>query len=292
MNAVLAASAARRPVAAPPPPSAPFSAPLRPILVVEDNPVNQQVLTEALEQLGYSSHVVDNGQLAIEALERGDYPLVMMDCQMPVLDGYQATAEIRRRQVAGAHVPIIAVTAHAFEGEREKALAAGMDDYVTKPLTHAALREVLRRWWPAADGRGTHERATADVATPPPESAKESATRSGTRSTSPEPAVDRPPSSAVAQVFLRVVPEQLALLSAAVERGELAEVRRAAHKLKGACLAVREPSMAQLCARLETQPQDGAATCRQLRRELEDVAERMQRVVDASAEAGPGHHGA
>ena len=186
-------------------------------------------------------------------------------------------------------MPIIAVTAHAFEGEREKALAAGMDDYVTKPLTHAALREVLRRWWPVAERSGaTHEPETADVATPTAESAKESATVSETRAIEQAAVVERAPSSTVAQVFLRVVPEQLALLSAAVERGDVAEVRRAAHKLKGASLAVREPSMAQLCARLEEHPHDGATSCLELRCELEHVAERMRRLVDADTEAGPG----
>jgi signal transduction histidine kinase/CheY-like chemotaxis protein/HPt (histidine-containing phosphotransfer) domain-containing protein len=306
LNAVMAASLARRRMAPPPPPSAPRSAPLRPILVVEDNPVNQQVMTETLEQLGYTSHVVENGQLALDALEQGEYPLVFMDCQMPVLDGYQATAEIRRRQAGRAHVPIIAVTAHAFEGEREKALAAGMDDYVTKPLTHAALRAMLRRWWPPSEPlAASHEPETADIATTTPESAKESATASGTRAVEAgtregdavdanaveRDAVQRPPSSTVAQVFLRVVPEQLGRLGAAVERGDVTEVRRAAHKLKGACLAVREPGMAQVCARLEETPGDGVALCLELRRELERVADRMQRVVEANAAGGQGHAG-
>jgi len=274
LNAVLAASVARRRIAPPPPPSAPRSARLRPILVVEDNPVNQQVMTEALEQLGYASRVVDNGQLALDALEVGDYPLVMMDCQMPVLDGYQATAEIRRRQAGRGHVPIIAVTAHAFEGEREKALAAGMDDYVTKPLTHAALREVLRRWWPASE---------PSSATAAPSAALESGTR--TLDAQAPNGVERPPSSAVAQVFLRVVPEQLALLTAAVERADVAEIAQAAHKLKGACLAVRLPGMAQLCARLEQSPGEGAALCRELARELELVSERLRRVARAGQNA-------
>jgi two-component system sensor histidine kinase/response regulator len=117
----------------------------RPVLVVEDNPVNQEVMRESLLQLGYRSRVVDNGKLALDELEHSEFPVIFMDCQMPVLDGYQATREIRKREAGRAHVPIIAVTAHAFEGERDKVLAAGMDDYVVKPIKQSALIEALQR---------------------------------------------------------------------------------------------------------------------------------------------------
>jgi CheY-like chemotaxis protein len=99
----------------------------RQILVAEDNPINQEVMREVLADLGYQARVVENGLQALTALEQQAYPVVLMDCQMPELDGYGAAREIRRREPAERHVPLIAVTAHAFEGEREKALAAGME---------------------------------------------------------------------------------------------------------------------------------------------------------------------
>jgi CheY-like chemotaxis protein len=137
------------------------------VLVVEDNPINQEVLRESLAQLGYHAHVVDNGQLALDALAETAYALIFMDCQMPMLDGYEATREIWQRErlgPSGSHVPIIAVTAHAAEGEREKGLAAGMDDYITKPIEQMVLLEAIERWWPreeraAADARPARQRA-------------------------------------------------------------------------------------------------------------------------------------
>jgi two-component system, sensor histidine kinase and response regulator len=122
------------------------------ILLVEDNPVNQEVCEAMLENLGYRVTTVENGFGAIDELARRRYDLVLMDCQMPEMDGYQATGCIRERERRGAtndapaHLPIIALTAHALEGDRERCLAAGMDDYLAKPLTMERLRLALVRW--------------------------------------------------------------------------------------------------------------------------------------------------
>jgi signal transduction histidine kinase/CheY-like chemotaxis protein len=118
------------------------------ILVVEDNPVNREVAVGMVESLGCAAVSTENGRLAIEAMNGGIYDVVLMDCQMPVMDGLTATAEIRRRErgTNRARVPIIALTANAMEGDRERCLAAGMDDFLSKPFTQQQLATLLKRW--------------------------------------------------------------------------------------------------------------------------------------------------
>ena len=122
------------------------------VLVVEDSPVNRLVAVHVLERCGFRSHVVNDGREALGALSTQRYDAVLMDCQMPDIDGYEATRELRRREAGRArHTPVIAMTAHAMAGDREKCLAAGMDDYIAKPVRSQTLVEVLRRWIPDED---------------------------------------------------------------------------------------------------------------------------------------------
>ena len=114
------------------------------ILVAEDNPVNQLVILEQLGDLGYRAEAVANGEEALRAIESDHYDLVLMDCQMPGLDGYEATRRLRAQEEG--HLPVIALTAHAMKGDRERCLDAGMDDYISKPFTEARLEKTLRRW--------------------------------------------------------------------------------------------------------------------------------------------------
>ena len=118
------------------------------VLAAEDNAVNQRVLQRLLERLGCSVDLVADGREAVERARSGGYDLVLMDCQMPVLDGFGATREIRALGGDVARVPIVAVTAHALAGDRERCLENGMDDYVTKPLRTEDLERVLARWAP------------------------------------------------------------------------------------------------------------------------------------------------
>jgi signal transduction histidine kinase/DNA-binding response OmpR family regulator len=120
------------------------------ILVVEDNPVNQKVALRFLTKNGYEAAVADNGELGLEALRQGTFDLILMDVQMPVMDGLTATRAIRQAEAAGAagftkRIPIVALTANALTGDREMCLDAGMDDYVAKPLTPEAVNPVLKR---------------------------------------------------------------------------------------------------------------------------------------------------
>lgn len=119
------------------------------ILVAEDHPVNQQVALLLLQQLGFEAHIAENGRRAIEALKRVPYALVFMDCQMPEMDGFQATRDIRKLEaLTGRHVPIVAMTAHAIEGNRDECLSAGMDDYISKPIEPGELKDIIAKWLP------------------------------------------------------------------------------------------------------------------------------------------------
>jgi signal transduction histidine kinase/CheY-like chemotaxis protein/HPt (histidine-containing phosphotransfer) domain-containing protein len=255
-----------RPLAVPPSSKDGLS---RKILVAEDNPINQMVIREVLAELGYEADVVDNGVQALTALEQEAYPLVLMDCQMPELDGYGAAREIRRREDGARHIPLIAVTAHAFEGERQKALSAGMDDYVTKPISGSVLSEVIQRWWPKSLSRQPQsgERVASlemPVAAPGDE---------------PPPALDPSVrrSDAVAKIFLKHVPDQVTSIGRALEAGDEATLKTASHKLKGSCLAVGVPRMAELCAALE----GGSGDPRALFAELRAVFEQSERELSA-----------
>ena len=118
------------------------------VLVVEDRPINQEVATGLITKLGYAFGLANDGVEALTALENGSYDAVLMDCHMPEMDGFQTTREIRRREAGRSHTPIIAMTAGALIEDREKCSAAGMDDYLVKPINEGELESVLARWVP------------------------------------------------------------------------------------------------------------------------------------------------
>ena len=139
----------------------PVPGPAGKILVVEDNRVNQKVALRLLKKLGYAADLASNGREALDRLATFSYDLVFMDCQMPEMDGFEATGAIREAEEGtGRHLPIVAMTANAMEGDRDRCLAAGMDDYVSKPVQIEVLREMLDRWLlaNAVDSTATDER--------------------------------------------------------------------------------------------------------------------------------------
>ncbi|MET0339799.1 MAG: ATP-binding protein [Polyangiales bacterium] len=197
----------------------------RPVLVVDDNEVNRFVAVEHLHALGFRTETASNGREAVEAVAARAYAAVLMDCQMPVMDGYEATRTIRSQEPAGSHLPIIALTAHALVGERESVLAAGMDDYISKPVQAGVLERTLSNW----------------VAPPSPARV----TTSAPPSDSPEASSRVSP--ALAALFLRDVPAQVALLRAAVDAENAREGRDLAHKLKGGLYAIGATALGDAC---------------------------------------------
>jgi two-component system, sensor histidine kinase and response regulator len=130
------------------------------ILLAEDNPVNQKVACRILEKLGYRVDVAADGQAAFTAWQSGRYHLILMDCQMPIMDGFETTRKIREQESGGKHIPVIALTAHAMKGADNECRAAGMDDYLSKPIDREQLQQALNRWLNDSDDTlGTAEQA-------------------------------------------------------------------------------------------------------------------------------------
>ena len=124
------------------------------ILLAEDNPINQKLVVALLQKAGYSLDVVENGQQAVDAVRKNPYDLILMDVQMPVMDGLEASRLIREREKNGRHIAIVAMTAHALKGDREMCLAAGMDEYLAKPLDPDEVFAVIERLSLASDEQG------------------------------------------------------------------------------------------------------------------------------------------
>jgi CheY-like chemotaxis protein/HPt (histidine-containing phosphotransfer) domain-containing protein len=217
--------------------------------------VNQRVAKKMLERLGYRVDVVQDGAKAVDAVDKASYAAVLMDVQMPEMDGYEATAEIRRRQEGSGHrTPIIAMTANAMRGDREKALGAGMDDYLPKPVKLQQLQETLERW--------TEQPAAL------PDAARVS---EGTSSPSPEPqGIAEPPlalevfeglmglgEAELVEAFFDDVPSRLSALRNAVEEQNASSVEEISHTLKGSSGYMGARGMARLCADLETMGASG-----------------------------------
>ena len=222
------------------------------ILVAEDNQVNQKVAVKMLERLGYRADVAANGLETVEALSRIPYSAVLMDVQMPEMDGYEATSEIRRREESeGRCTPIIAMTANAMQGDREKALEAGMDDYVSKPVKVKELAVVLERWLLQDEDKVGHDTSAAGAAsgTAAPNGSIDRSVLEGLRELQEEGEPDV--LKELIKLFLEDVPSQLKALREAGEKDDAKSVERTAHTLKGSSSNMGALRMVTLCAELE-----------------------------------------
>jgi two-component system, sensor histidine kinase and response regulator len=210
------------------------------VLVAEDNPVNQLVIRGMLDKRGYEYDIVGDGREALDRLESGDYVALLMDVQMPEVDGFEATARIREREGADDHLPIVAMTASAMEGDRERCLAAGMDDYLSKPLRPDQLDAVLERWLGHTGAAVTSSASNGDR-----NGLVDAGRVQRFRDDYPEIA-DR-----LVALFADTTPPLLQQLTNAVHASDDEAVRRLAHKLKGSCQNVGAVKMAALCRALE-----------------------------------------
>jgi signal transduction histidine kinase/HPt (histidine-containing phosphotransfer) domain-containing protein/FixJ family two-component response regulator len=225
------------------------------ILVAEDNPVSQAVIEAMLGQIGATPTIVENGALAVEALSKDSFDLVLMDCQMPVMDGYQATATIRALPTAASRVPILALTANALPEDRQRCLNAGMDDYLSKPLRLDSLLAGLLRWLPVSDGppgASPREPAVAAAAAPVLAPSRAVLDRSAlldntsfNRSSSGD-LVRR-----VLGLYLDDAPKLLAGIRSRLPEQAWPELARAAHSLKSSSAAVGLTAVASGAASIE-----------------------------------------
>ena len=210
------------------------------VLVVEDTVVNQKVAVAMLENLGYQAEVVGNGLEAVEACSRAAYDAVLMDCQMPEMDGFKAAAWIRQREGPARRVPIIALTASGGQRDRERCLAAGMDDYLAKPVRLQTLDATLRKWVPRMGDRPS--RATGGASALPAEHPLRLLEQQGRGELVRE----------ILDLFLQTSPQRLEQMREARLKGDTSGLLSLAHSLKGAAVQLGAWGMAELCQQIQT----------------------------------------
>jgi PAS domain S-box-containing protein len=244
MSGVRVESQAAAPVA---PTAAPAGRVLR-ILLAEDNQVNQQVAQLQLKKLGYSTDIANDGKEAVEASAKKQYDVILMDCQMPGLDGYEATREIRQREGTSRHTYIVALTANALGGDREKCLAAGMDDYLAKPLRVEELQRALEKSpttaapAPAAKSGGDGE--------PPVDMERLMDVASGDTGTMRQ----------LVAMYLEQTPPKMAALEAAIQQGDAKGVKQHAHSVAGTSASCGMTAMVGSMRSLEKMALEGDLT--------------------------------
>jgi CheY-like chemotaxis protein/HPt (histidine-containing phosphotransfer) domain-containing protein len=233
------------------------------VLLAEDNPVNQEVIRAYLLDMGYRVDLVTTGLQAVAAFERKPYDLILMDCQMPDMDGFEATMLLRlreRQQNAQRRIPIIAVTANAFEHERDNCLAAGMDDYISKPFNQNDLSAMLQRWL-NQEGPTNPDRCEGDTDARPPRERLSNLEKlrcnqifdpkalnniAALNQGSSNEDVDE-----IIRIYLDVTPAYLANLKAAISAGDALSAERTAHNMKSSSATLGAMKLAAQCRELE-----------------------------------------
>jgi CheY-like chemotaxis protein len=239
------------------------------VLLAEDNPINQQVASRMLERLGHSVVLAGNGREVLQVLARETFDLILMDVQMPEVDGFSATAVIRQQEEGtGRHVPIIALTAHAMKGDRERCLAAGMDGYLPKPIRPEELRQVLAALAGDSPNVVTLPWETPGQAVPPVLDREALLARVGNQ----QQRLCR-----LVTIFQDSCPGLLQAIRDALGRGDSSGLTRAAHTLKGSAGSLGGGVVFQMAKQLEELGRSGNLTrAAELVRVLENELDRFQ----------------
>jgi len=260
------------------------------ILLADDNLTNQQVAIAILEKLGYQADAVANGKEVLAALKDTPYDLVFMDCQMPEMDGYETTRRIRQAQsgVINSDKPVIAMTAHVMKGEREKCLSAGMNDYITKPVSPQVIAETLERWLAQQEETGEKNETGKELKD------QVSSLQAGS-STSIKPQVspifdrkallnrlmgDEDLAATVIEGFLDDMPKQIKAMKPFIEQGQADQSGAQAHKIKGASANIGGETLRKVAYEMEKAGKVGdAAALAQLMPALEQAFEELKHVM-------------
>jgi CheY-like chemotaxis protein/HPt (histidine-containing phosphotransfer) domain-containing protein len=266
------------------------------VLLVEDNSVNQEICAEMLVGMGCDVEVVSDGRAGVEAAFSRPYDIVLMDCQMPVMDGFEAAAAIRAREADPAsaprrRLPVIALTANAMSGDRELCLAAGMDDYLSKPFTKAALRAALERWLTPAQ----QAQAPAPVALNAAAPVVQPATAEAPAETVAEPTIIDPKAlqnirklqrpgapdilEKVINLFFTDAPRQILSMREALAAGDTRTLKRSAHTLKSNSANLGAVKLALACKEMEACA--GAAQLERAEQSIDAIEVEFARVRDA-----------
>ncbi len=227
------------------------------ILVVEDNPTNQIVAVSILNKLGYRADAVSDGAEAIDTLQDIPYDLAFMDCQMPVMDGYEATRRIRRHEtsVLNPDIPIIAMTAHVMAGDREKCLEAGMNDFLPKPVQPGDLEALLERWLGRGEGKPSDRPAqSVAVAGEPPQDSRHIFNEAFTLE---RLMGDRDLVRIALSGFVSDMPSHISRLRECLARDDINGVERLAHTIKGAAANVGAEAMSKTALNIEKAGKEG-----------------------------------
>ncbi|HET9960742.1 MAG TPA: response regulator [Nitrospiraceae bacterium] len=260
------------------------------LLVAEDNMINQKLAVRMLERLGYQPDIVGNGEEALAALKRTQYSAVLMDCQMPIMDGYEATKRIREMEQQAdtssgrRHIPIIALTANAMQGDRERCKAAGMDDYLAKPVKTEDLGKILARWVatalvaPASSGAAFRDALTGHCAVF--DATAMLANIGG----------DTELFDCLLRLFLERQTVMMSEVRAAVHRADASLLERAAHSVKGTAANLCAPEVVLAASQLEAigrlgSLQEAAGLYAQLERRVEQLVDVIHRHIAATKAA-------
>ncbi|HHO59479.1 MAG TPA: response regulator [Thiotrichales bacterium] len=262
------------------------------VLLVEDNLVNQEVVVDMLEQLGVAITITNNGKEAVEACRQQRFDLVLMDCEMPVLDGLKATRKIREEEKRQQQppMPVVALTAHAISGAREQCFASGMNDFLSKPFSFNDIRSVVEKW--------TGLDTMAATQTPSQSEPQEKAAARGEKSTASvidKKVIDRLRSAGKAgkeaasgkktsllvragELYLQQTPELLGRLSVAVEAGNVSDVIDIVHSLKSSSSAIGAMTLAEDCRELELSAREEGLEMSEIKHLVTEIHHKYQQV--------------